>query len=357
MTRFGPIPASVLGAFGISLAIGTSVATFQTAHGPASVRERLDAIKRATVWTKTNISSMNLKAGPQGPNAFAPNAEVFCTFANDERGSGSTPKFHCTLDSGREIKVRYGWNNGEVYAQVAATRLFWALGFAANRMYPVRVVCRGCARDPFNDKPPSEPSAPVVFDPATIDEAVDGMTMEAQPDQGWKWNELALIDERAGGASMAERDALALLAVLIQHSSNKSINQRIVCTDGPACASPVMMIADLGKTFGRANAVNKDLVAAVDFAEWSKTPVWKSASGACIGNLHWSWSGSLRDPRIGEPGRKFLSDLLNQLTDAQLADLFTVARVTDRDHGATVADWVTAFKNKRAEIAERRCGP
>ena len=35
-----------------------------------------------------------------------------------------------------------------------------------------------------------------------------------------------------------------------------------------------------------------------------------------------------------------LADLLNQLTDAQLRDPFEVARFTERDPSATVADWV-----------------
>lgn len=321
----------------------------------ATRTQRSDAIHRARVWTPVEIGSRNIKAGPPARFAFAAGETVSCTFLPKPRGTGSTPKFHCVLPSGHEIKVRYGRQNGEVYAQVAATRLLWALGFAANRMYPVKVVCRGCAQDPFTEPAPSDAAAPVVFDPATIDESADGTTMETKPEEGWSWKELDLIDETAGGASVRERDALKLLAALIQHSSNKSINQRIVCTDGPACAKPVMMIADLGKTFGRANAFNKDATASVNFAGWSTTPVWTAATGECIGILHWSWSGSFHDPRIAEPGRALLAELLNQLTDTQIRDLFTIARVSERDPNATVADWVTAFKRKRTEIAGRHC--
>ena len=141
---------------------------------------------------------------------------------------------------------------------------------------------------------------------------------------------------------------------LIQHSSNKAINQRIVCLNPPACSQTVMMISDLGKTFGRANALNNDHVAAVNFKEWSNQPVWSGSTG-CTGDLPRSWSGTMRDPHVGEAGRKFLSDLLNQLTDAQLHDLFEVARFTERDPSATVDDWVNAFKQKRSDIANRRC--
>ena len=41
--------------------------------------------------------------------------------------------------------------NGEVYAEVAATRLLWALGFGADRVYPVTVVCKGCPEFPDQD--------------------------------------------------------------------------------------------------------------------------------------------------------------------------------------------------------------
>ena len=323
----------------------------------AASDQRADAIRHATVWTATDVKAMNLKTGPQGPKAFAPGAAVTCTYFEAAHGKGSTPKFHCILPTGsvgREIKVRYGKTNGEVYAQVAATRLLWALGFPANRMYPVKVTCHGCSADPFTTRPTTEATAPVIFDPATIDEEYPGTTVENSSGEGWAWKELDQVDPKAGGATLAERDAFKLLAVLIQHTSNKAINQRVVCADAPGCSKTVMMIADLGKTFGRANSGNDDAIGAVNFQAWSHEPIWKGAV-ACVANLHWTWSGSLSDPLISEAGRAFLANLLNQLSDAQLTDLFTVARFTERDPSATVAQWVEAFKAKRAEITNRKC--
>jgi hypothetical protein len=328
----------------------------QAAPTPVARGRRLDAIHHAKVWKPTNVGSLDLKAGPQGPFAFKAGQTVTCDFAPRPHGQGSTLKFDCKLSSGRDLKVRYGADNGEVFAQVAATRLLWALGFAADRMYPVKVLCRGCPPNPFKDQKPADPSKTVVFDPATIDVKADGKTVETKPDEGWAWKELDLVDEKAGGASPAERDALTLLAVLIQHSSNKAINQRILCLDQPACAHSVMMITDLGKTFGRANALNNDATGSVNFKEWSGLPIWKESAQGCVGNLPGSWSGTVRDPRIGEPGRKLLAGLLTQLTDRQLHDLFEVARFPQRDPGATVEDWVAAFKKKRAEIVNRHCG-
>ena len=48
-----------------------------------------------------------------------------------------------------------------------------------------------------------------------------------------------------------------------------------------------------------------------------------------------------------------------QLTDAQLHDLFDVARFAERKEGTkrspTVDEWVDAFKKKRGEIASKTC--
>ena len=66
----------------------------------------------------------------------------------------------------REVKVKFGGNNGEVYGEVLATRLLWALGFGADRMYPVNVICRGCPAELLGIERPNGESR---FDPAVIE--------------------------------------------------------------------------------------------------------------------------------------------------------------------------------------------
>ena len=127
------------------------------------------------------------------------------------------------------------------------------------------------------------------------------------------------------------------------------------------CAEPFMMINDLGLTFGRANALNTNDGASVNFERWSKTAIWKDA-GHCIGNIEQSVTRTLDHPAIGEAGRAFLADLLMQLSDAQLYDLFDVAQFPLRSLGVnptrpmtTVEQWVEAFKEKRGEIVNHSC--
>jgi len=304
---------------------------------------------------------MNIKAGPPGPGAFPSLAEIDCTYLDKEL-SGKSPKFACMRAGDDELKVKFGGTNGEVYAEVAATRLLWALGFGADHMYPVKVTCHGC---------PKEFGAIVrdngdrIFDPAAIERKMPGAPLSDE----WSWKELDAIDEEAGGAPLAHRDALKLMAVFIQHSDNKPAQQRLIClgvdeapADG-ACARPFLLLQDVGVTFGRATLFNANTPSSMNLEGWSSTPVWKSASGPCVGNLSKSFTGTLGEPVISEAGRQFLAGLLQQLTDAQLRNLFEVSRVTLRlrDPGdaksgfPTVDEWVAVFKQKRAEIVNRHC--
>ena len=322
---------------------------------------RLDAIRRAQVWEATDIPSMDLRVGPKGHGAFAPGETVACKYVSKEM-TGRSPKFTCAIPPDDEVKVKFGRENGEVYAEVAATRLFWALGFPVDRMYPVRVMCDGCP--PGADATRENGSTALVFDPVSIERKLGGRVIETEPESGWAWAELDNVDEAAGGAPRAQRDALKLLVVFLQHTDNKPAQQRLLCVDEQAnddheaCAHPVMMVNDLGLTFGRSNLFNRAAVGSVNLEQWSAAHVWADDS-RCIGHLPPSQTGSLDNPGISEAGRKFLADLLMQVSDAQLRDLFDVSRFAQRKGGAsrpaTVDEWVDAFKKKRGEIASRTC--
>ena len=45
--------------------------------------ERHDLVKQAQVWAPTNIPSMDLRLGPQGPEAFQPGQDVTCDYVYD----------------------------------------------------------------------------------------------------------------------------------------------------------------------------------------------------------------------------------------------------------------------------------
>jgi hypothetical protein len=324
-------------------------------------QERADAIARAQVWRPTRVATMNIRSGPRMRGAFSPGQTVTCDYV-DKKLSGNTPKFACEVN-GDELKVRYGRDNGEVYAGVAGSRLLWALGFGADALYPVHVICRRCPSTLLADAPAGHDA--MRFDIAAIERKLPGHDMDTREVTGWTWADLDRVDAQRGGAPGAQRDALKLLAVLIQHTDSKSEQQRLLCPDEEGhkkdlakCPRPLMMIHDVGQTFGTGNQFNRQAVGSVNLHEWKNTPVWKDAS-RCVGNLTQSQTGTLVDPRISEDGRKFLANLLTQLTDRQLTDLFDVARFTMRPqpdgHATTVADWVDAFKQKRHDIVSAHC--
>jgi hypothetical protein len=326
-----------------------------------STAARLDAIRRAQVWEPTDVASKDMKTGPGGHGAFTPQETVTCRYAKKDM-AGNSPKFACVIPPDDEVKVKFGRANGEVYAEVAATRLFWAIGFPADRMYPVRLLCDGCP--PVLEATKDKDSGLLLFDPASIERKFRGHPIETSPDSGWTWPELDSVHETAGGAPQAQRDALKLLAVFVQHTDNKAAQQRLVCLDEHPdnlgrCEHPLMMINDLGQTFGRSNLFNRDAVGSVNLKQWSAAHVWSDPK-RCIGELPPSQTGSLQNPQITESGRKFLSDLLMQLTDEQLHGLFEASRFEDRINdpnrlGPTVDQWVNAFKKKRGEIASVTC--
>jgi len=204
------------------------------------------------------------------------------------------------------------------------------------------------------------------FDPAVIEKKPIGHEMFEEDDKksGWSWRELDLVTARAGGAPQAQRDALKLLAVFMQHTDSKSEQQRLLCAGGftanGECREPFLMLHDVGMTFGHANFMNNGSSGSVNFENWAATPIWRNAA-ACVGHLSKSHTGTLGNPRISEAGRKFLADLLVQLSDQQVRDLFEVAGVTRRIDAegkrvtAPIQEWVAAFNEKRNEIVSNCC--
>ncbi|MCI0416760.1 hypothetical protein L0222_28665 [bacterium] len=346
-----------------------------------SRKERENYLQRAKVWQKTDIPRMNILAGPQNEIAVPPEAEVLCHYV-EERGEviGASPKFKCKLlDTGEVVRIKY--SRRETFAEIAGTRLLWTLGFSTDEVYPIELRCFGC---PQHD--PSKPSGEetrmerVVKD-GIMERNFDGMELAQFPDQGWKWRELDRIAKKASAATKAEMDALKLLAVFIQHTDSKPPQQRLGCYDkdlgwqdsGKICTQPVLMIQDLGATFGVGDrrvggfsAMYYKGLERIDIWNNEKEDRFQQETGrrACFGRLTSAFQDGLMDPEISEGGRQFLDELLNQLSEDQIRDLFRVARADETDEvifekgrsqRVTIDHWVSAFKKKRDQIHQRTC--
>lgn len=345
-----------------------------------SANIRIAYLSQGKIRHQVDIPRMDLLMGPKNEIAVPPESELPCHYVEPHGPVlGFTPKFLCALiGSGKVVRVKY--HRRETFGEVAGTRLLWALGFYTDETYPVKLRCLDCpARNAFKPEP-GEPRKSVGFDDAIIERNFQGKEIVQYHDQGWKWSELDLVDARMGGASKAEIDALKLLAVFMQHTDSKASQQRLACysqdihVNGQteACKYPVLMVQDLGETFGVGGTVVTSS-SAMYYKGWSQVSVWNRYKEAearkdgrieCVGQLTASDSSGLTDPEISEAGRRLLSGLLNQLTDQQIRDLFVVSRADKTgeliyrdgiDRPVSIDDWVAAFKHKREEISQHQC--
>ena len=86
MNRTGFVVAPAGAVLALSLLMTASDSAQKSPDTPPSPLKqmtkeaRLAVIRKAQVWTSTNIPEMDLKAGPQGPGAFAQNEMVTCDY-------------------------------------------------------------------------------------------------------------------------------------------------------------------------------------------------------------------------------------------------------------------------------------
>jgi hypothetical protein len=330
-------------------------------------REQL--IKRAVVFVTPppDIPSLDLSRPPNDPHPLDPDTIVECRYV-PKATTATTPKFNCRLPNGDVIKVKYG-RTPERLGEVAATRLLAALGFGADptTMLP-RVRCIGCPWFPFQMRRLAELFyATPILDWMTGDDRVrdftwvsaerkmPGRAIEVGPHEGWDWRELSTVDAAQGGATRAELDALRLIAIFLSHWDNKATNQRLACEEGPGendprapCKRPLLMLQDVGATFGPTK---------VEYDEWVATPIWADAATCMVSLQNMPYHGGNFAPtHISEEGRLLLASKLRQLSATQITRMLEAAHFTDPGNKPDAADvslWVTAFQDKVRQIVDR----
>jgi hypothetical protein len=137
--------------FGARLVIASTASAADHLTLPTPTREeRAEYLRRSRVCEGSDVASKDLYNGPKGTLPFAPDQEIACEFGPKPL-AGVTEKFLCRLDDGRVFKVKYdeGHKYKEVFGEILGTRLFWALGFYADRMLSVRVRCGNCPKHPW----------------------------------------------------------------------------------------------------------------------------------------------------------------------------------------------------------------
>ena len=327
--------------------------------GPSiAAMRRDDALRRA----RTRVGDVyrdTLIAEPHDPKGVLTQDEVSCTLIRHAPG-GTSLKFDCALDDGEVIRVKYG-HQPEIHAEVAATRLLAALGHAADRVYMVRRLhCRGCPVNPFvtmllldalgqfgRDLPLANDSDQRDFEWVSVERKFDAAPIEDETREGWAWWELKNVE-----APREDLDALRLIAVFLAHWDNKADNQRLVCMDQPlaedghACRNSVLMIQDVGATFGPTK---------VNLSQWRHLPIWADRATCTVSMHAMPYRGAtFGDAQISDEARIRLGTELAAFSDADLRKWFTDARFPqfyqNTDDEKDLAAWVSAYRDRVSQI-------
>lgn len=291
-------------------------------------------------------------------------ALVTCEFVTSPP-SGTTPKFECALPGGEVVKVKYG-RNPEIHAEAAATRLLSRLGWAADSVTIVpRLRCYGCPRLPFMTMrlrtlplvpylvPARHDGGYTGFEMVAVERKFPAPAIETDTQEGCGWWEL-----KRSRVDRADIDAFRLLALFLAHWDNKGSNQRLVCLDEQGergqgrgedyCSRPLLMIHDLGATFGPSK---------VNLARWRQAPIWSDAAACQASMRTLPYRGAtFSDVQISEGGRQRLLEQLGTLTAADVRAVFAAARFpeyhssTDDEHD--LDEWTSAFMHRVAMIAD-----
>jgi len=230
---------------------------------------------------------------------------------------------------------------------------------AVRRIFPrfltMRILSLASAREMFGD---GYREGYTDFEWAEVQRKFPAPAIKTDTVEGWNWWELD-----ASTAPRADIDALRLAAAFLAHWDNKSSNQRLVCLDGNrrvptdqayvACARPLLMIQDLGATFGPEK---------VNLGRWRDLPVWEDRRTCTISMKTLPYEGAtFRTVRISEEARLQLAGRLAALDDGQIRELFARARFPEfysgTDDGRDLEAWTAAFKSRVDQIAGTQCPP
>jgi hypothetical protein len=295
---------------------------------------------------------------PGARPAALEDSPIVCRFLN-ELPSGTSAKFTCVLDGGDVIKVKYS-RNPEINAEAASTALLSTLGLAADHVRIVpRLRCYGCPRYPFITSQllwvagaqsllttDGFDDGYTDFEWVAVERRFPAPAIETESQEGWAWHELR------SRPPDTDLDAFRLLAVFLAHWDNKAENQRLVCLDdGPmpsdhVCSQPLLMIQDLGATFGPTK---------VNLAGWRDRPLWADRRRCVVSMKASPFQGAtFTDVEISEAGRVLLGRRLAALSVDEIRRLFAGARFPEfysaTDDERDLENWTAAFRSRVDQI-------
>ncbi|MEW6126554.1 MAG: hypothetical protein AB1757_05900 [Acidobacteriota bacterium] len=295
--------------------------------------------KTHVMWEKpADITARDLYYGPGGKEG-APELATTFKFIQ-RRTTGTSEKMDVEDNLGRKWVVKFG---PEVRAEVAASRIIWAIGYHADQDYFVkRAHIEGRGGFDIGD--------------VRFERDDDGFKSEGR----WAWDANPFLGKR-------EFEGLKVVTALIKNWDLKDLNNKIV-RPSKKTGDPNKMIyyvsdvgASLGNTGSGFNDIGlfKDFPAdrAINYENAKGHPVAFAAEPFITGTQNGEVMLYSKRKRCQEifkgvkvESARWVGNLLAQLTDEQWRDAFRSANFTEQE----IALYVKTFKERVRQLQELR---
>jgi len=251
----------------------------------------------------------------------------------------------------------------EVFTEVAATRLFWAMGLPADVMIPLnKVVCMGCEVHPKDQTRYAGDKTVSIFNIAVMERKFDAKVMGKH----WNLKDVLAQRDRWSANTKAEYDVMHLTMTAINFFNGIPLQTRIVCLSDENvktenCSRPAPFFQDVGSSFG-AEAGGLFGIGGNsrgDFDEFNKKSnrsVFKNAAKCEIKNFL-SNKGPGRS-HVAQAGLDEYKRRISAVTDDVLLAIYKTARyelmepkiTAKKGSDRVLADWVSATRQRINQV-------
>jgi hypothetical protein len=269
---------------------------------------------RAVLWEPVNTRSLDLYEGPGG-NEMKPDLSSIKLIREEKRGHNK--KFRISDGSGRVWIAKLG---SEAQPETAAVRLLYGLGYKTEINYLV-------------------PSLTIpgkgTFKNVRLEARPDGVKRAGE----WKWRSNPFVGSK-------ELQGLKIMMIFMTNWDLLDLQNEVLHKDG----ENHYVVSDLGATFGKLGNNNLPVFFRLGRKTGSAKHYVKTrfVKGVEHGEVKFAFKGKgrklMRGITVAEA--RWLSNLLNKLSDQQIRDIFRAA-----NYGPSDVDLFTqAVKNKIDEL-------
>lgn len=275
----------------------------------------------AVLWERVNVSQRDLFAGPGG-TAMSPDLSSI-KLIKEEKG-GHNKKYRISDGSGKIWVAKLG---REARPETAAVRILWGLGYKTEINYLV----------------------PSITIPGKG--TFQNVRLEARPDNierlgEWRWKDNPFVGTK-------HLQGLRMMMVFMANWDVLDLQNKVLDVG----EENHYIVSDLGSTFGRLG--NNNLPIIYRFGRKTGSPKHYARSQFIRrvkdGEVQLSYKGKNRGVFKGftVADARWLSNLLNQLTDKQISDAFRAANYSETD----IRTYLGAIKSRMSELERAAGGP